>query len=521
MEIMIEPLLAKNEPGRLQALHNLEVLDTPHEERFDRITRLAQTIFSVPIVLVSLIDENRQWFKSCQGLDATETARGISFCGHAILAHDVFVIEDATLDARFADNPLVTGGPLIRFYAGAPLRLNSGHAAGTLCVISPKPRSFSDHDRKTLTELAAIVVQELEDIYTAARERELREFIESAGAIIQSVDEQGRLRMVNRAWTKALGYSAQEVAGRDIFDIIDSSEHEHCRAILEKLAASGSEVEVETLFIAKDGRKLRLSGILSVLKRPDGSIATRGIFQDVTARRDLERLRSEVTHHVSHELMTPLASTSLSLGMLGATSGAMSEEQKHLLTIAQNGTDHLGAMVKDLLDASRSASGKLSVTPVTGDLNAAITGITDPLVPLAARSGILLAVEAPAKNPAAIFDPVRLRQILNNLIGNAMKFTPKGGRISVGIREESEETLVVYVRDTGLGLKKDDLDRIFDRLYQTSNKALHGETGLGLGLHICRELVLAHGGKIWVDSETGKGTTFYFSLPRARLVGLA
>lgn len=512
---MIEPHIAKDEPARLGALRNLAVLDTPREERFDRITRLAQTIFNVPIALVSLVDENRQWFKSCQGLDATETPRGISFCGHAILVHDVFVIEDSALDARFADNPLVTGGPLIRFYAGAPLRLTSGHAAGTLCVISPKPRAFSAHDRQVLMELAAIVVRELEDIYTAARERELREFIETAGAIIQSVDGQGRLRMVNRAWTTALGYSAQEAAGRDIFDIIEPSEHDHCRAILRRLSDSDSAVNVETTFIAKGGRKLRLSGVLSVLKRPDGSIATRGIFQDVTARQDLERLRSEVTHHVSHELMTPLSSTIISLSMLGDTVGTMSPEQRTLVAIAQSGADHLMAMVKDLLDASKSASGKLSVTAAAGDLNAAIDIIIAPLVPLAARAGLILALESPAKNKTAVFDPVRLRQILSNLIGNAMKFTPKGGRISVGTNEESKEFIELYVRDTGLGMKKDDLDRIFDRLYQTSNKALQGEVGLGLGLHICQELVLAHGGRIWVDSELGKGTTFHFSLPRA------
>ena len=282
------------------------------------------------------------------------------------------------------------------------------------------------------------------------------------------------------------------------------------------LTESGSEVEVETAFIAKDGRKLRLNGILSVLKRPDGSIAMRGIFQDVTARRDLEQLRSEVTHHVSHELMTPLSSTNLSLSMLGDTSGSMTEEQKHLLTIARKGADHLGAMVKDLLDASKSASGKLSVTAVSGDLNTVVASILDPLFPLAARAGLSLAVESPAKNPTAVFDPVRLRQILSNLIGNAMKFTPKGGRISIGTNEESKEFVELYVRDTGLGIKNDDLDRIFDRLYQTSNKALQGEVGLGLGLHISQELVLAHGGRIWVDSELGKGTTFHFSLPRAQ-----
>src|SRR5215212_10891180 len=158
---MIVPALPTDEAERLAALRRLEILDTPSEERFDRITRLARHAFGVPIALVSLIDANRQWFKSCQGLDASETPRGISFCGHAILAADALVIPDAADDPRFADNPLVTGPPGIRFYAGQPLSSVDGFRLGTLCIIDRHPRELSDVDRQALRDLAALVEAEL------------------------------------------------------------------------------------------------------------------------------------------------------------------------------------------------------------------------------------------------------------------------------------------------------------------------------------------------------------------------
>lgn len=512
---MIEPALAPDEPGRIGTLRGLGILDTPPEERFDRITRLAQKIFSVPIAVVSLVDVNRQWFKSCQGLDATETPRGISFCGHAILGHDVFVVEDATADPRFADNPLVTGGPRIRFYAGAPLRLHGGHAAGTLCIISPTPRTFGPREQELLTELANIVIAELENVYTAARERELHDFIETAGAIIQSVDEAGNLRMVNRAWTAALGYSSEEVLGKSIFSFIDPLEHEHCRDIMEKMSGSDAPITVETIFVAKDGRKLRLQGVLSALQRPNRRMTTRAVFQDVTAQRELERIRSEVTHHVSHELKTPISVATLALEMLSDSKGELSTEQGQLLATARRGVEHASRMAEDLLDASKSESGKLRVEPVPGDLSEALARIDEALSPLVARAGLTLVMELPAQKISAVFDVVRLKQILSNLIGNAVKFTKKGGRITVGTKAGAIGFVEIYVQDTGLGIKKEDLDRIFNRLYQTTNKALQGETGLGLGLHLCRELVTAQGGRIWVDSEPGKGTTLHFSLPKS------
>ena len=138
---MKAPKTPDNETERQQALDDSGLLAEGSEERFDRITRLACHTFSVPIALVSLIDRDRQWFKSRQGLDATETPRDISFCGHAIHHSEPLVVEDTLEDERFFDNPLVTSAPDIRFYAGAPLHTETGHRLGTLCLIDRQPRS--------------------------------------------------------------------------------------------------------------------------------------------------------------------------------------------------------------------------------------------------------------------------------------------------------------------------------------------------------------------------------------------
>ncbi len=158
---MNEPAIPHNEKSRLQALQSLDVLDTPAEERFDRLTRLAKRMFDVPIALVSLVDENRQWFKSCIGLPVRETPRDISFCGHAILGNDAFIINDATKDERFSDNPLVLDEPHIRFYCGYPLKLLDGTKMGTLCIIDTRPRWLDDNDIQSLRDLAEMAESEL------------------------------------------------------------------------------------------------------------------------------------------------------------------------------------------------------------------------------------------------------------------------------------------------------------------------------------------------------------------------
>ncbi len=158
---MLTPAVPANERQRLKALRDLKLLDTAPEERFDRVTRLAKQIFGTEIALVSLVDADRQWFKSRQGLDATETPRDISFCGHAINDDKIMVVNDATADERFCDNPLVCGNPNIRFYAGYPLAAPDGSRVGTLCVIDNEPRDVSQEELRLLRELGRMIEEEL------------------------------------------------------------------------------------------------------------------------------------------------------------------------------------------------------------------------------------------------------------------------------------------------------------------------------------------------------------------------
>ena len=158
---MLPAPIPTDDADRLRALRELLILDTPPEERFDRLVAFAASEFDVPIALISLIDRDRQWFKARIGLDACETSRDISFCGHAILQSDLFQVLDALQDPRFADNPLVVGAPFIRFYVGAPLALPGGATIGTLCLIDTQPREFDAMDRAILGTLRDLAVAEL------------------------------------------------------------------------------------------------------------------------------------------------------------------------------------------------------------------------------------------------------------------------------------------------------------------------------------------------------------------------
>lgn len=218
------PALA-DEPQRLAALHQLGALDTPPEAELDVITRLAADRFGAETALISLVDSERQWFKSRYGLEVTETCRRHSFCGHTIASDNVMVVADATRDPRFARNPLVEGAPHIRFYAGAPLVLASGHRIGTLCVIDPRPRDgFSAHEADILKLMASQVVAMLES-------RRLRQEMRIAQLIAQTTtdafvctDAHSRITLWNRAAEAMFGWSSAEAIGQTL-DLIIPDRH--------------------------------------------------------------------------------------------------------------------------------------------------------------------------------------------------------------------------------------------------------------------------------------------------------
>lgn len=172
---MILAAIPENDEERLAALRALKILDTPAEERFDSITRFTADLFDVPISYVAMVDENRQWLKSRVGIDLCQSERTSSFCGHAIHGEEALVIPDTHQDARFHDNPLVRGTPFARFYAGQPLRSPEGQAIGTLCLMSPEPRSFAERERRLLRDLGKLVERELTLVDTVRLQTQLLE----------------------------------------------------------------------------------------------------------------------------------------------------------------------------------------------------------------------------------------------------------------------------------------------------------------------------------------------------------
>lgn len=252
----------ENESQRLTALHALRILDTPIDDAFEQLTQLACDLFDVPTALVSLVDEERQWFKSHHGLDACETRREISFCAHAVAANTPLVIEDTGDDPRFADNPLVQGMPHIRFYAGHPLRPTGELAVGTLCLISDRPRTFSARDRQILARLAGQVDEllrqhQMRHTLSQVTRRYEALFNESATGIVR-IDREGKVLGINPYALTMLGYTKQEVVGRNVSMLTPPTiraEHDHFIARFltgsdPKVIGRGREVEA----LHKEGR---------------------------------------------------------------------------------------------------------------------------------------------------------------------------------------------------------------------------------------------------------------------------
>lgn len=224
---MQEPAIPSDERERQAALNSLHILDTSPEDRFDRITRTVQRLFGMPIVLISLLDANRQWFKSCQGLSASEIPRSISFCGHAILQDVPLIIHDALCDERFADNPLVIDGPHIRFYAGFQLRHLNGSKLGTLCLMDQCPRNLDAGDIDTIHDMRAWAESELGALNMNAAlmikeeaEARLNAIMNGVGDGIIIINEVGLIESLNHAAERIFGYSQEEVKGRSVSTLV-------------------------------------------------------------------------------------------------------------------------------------------------------------------------------------------------------------------------------------------------------------------------------------------------------------
>lgn len=239
-----------SEERRLAALYEYELLDTPSEGLFDAFTRLAAHVCDVPISLISLVDRDRQWFKSVLGLDLRETPRDVAFCAHAIAGDGIFEVDDLTADARFADNPLVTGEPGIRFYAGYPLRSTDGHAVGTLCVLDRRPRALTEAQRTSLAAIGDAVVEQFE-----ARRTLLRLFDSSQTELYHVDVAAQRVLFASDAARRNLGYTTEELRLVTLDTLLPSlaKEGRLAERLAELRAHPGRRLNIRTVARRKDG----------------------------------------------------------------------------------------------------------------------------------------------------------------------------------------------------------------------------------------------------------------------------
>lgn len=402
-----------NEKHRLAALRSYQVLDTVPEAEFDDLTGLVARHFGVPTVLISLLDESRQWFKSRVGLDAAETPREMAFCAYAILGVRPLVVCDAKSDPRFDRNPLVTGDPFIRFYAGAPLITPAGFKLGTLCLIDSKP--WTGFSQEPATDLVTF-----------------------AGLVMQQLDARRRL-------------------------------------LAAPCAAAEGGIAIEAL-------------------------------EDVIA-------------HLAHEMLTPLSAMVGNADVIEQQGFGDDCPDRYRQCARQIGD--IGRYACDLahrtLDVASLRSGEISLQEewlAAADVGSSIDCVMARFAEtfnVAVRVGLL-------DTPFSLFaDRVRLQQMLLNLLGNAMKYTPAGGHIELYARNDCDDALDLTVADNGPGMSSEETQRAllpFGRIQRAGDAEIEG---YGLGLPLTKRLVELHGGRLLIDSVEGHGTAVTLRFPAHRV----
>jgi signal transduction histidine kinase/ActR/RegA family two-component response regulator len=400
--------LPPNEADRLAELKRYNILDTEREAQFDDLTFLAKQICQTPVALISLVDKDRQWFKSCFGIDACQTPREQAFCAYTILTPEQFIVTDATTDPRVSDNLLVLHPPQIRFYAGIPLKTPRGYNLGSLCVIDFVPRKISEEQLHALKILAKQVVLLLEArIYEA----EIKEYARSLEAVSQS----------------------------------------------------------KSRFIAT----------------------------------------------LSHEIRTPLNGVLGALQLLGET--AIGPVQMEYFKIAQTCGKSILTLINDVLDLAKIEAGKVELVPQPTNLYSVVEEVKTIVKPLLKQKALNLVIDYDRNIPEYLsFDPDRLRQILINLTGNGIKFSPHEAdltlRFILQAKTDQTATITVQVVDHGIGLSEEEKQRILIPFAQASATTAKTYGGTGLGLSIVNELLGLMGSQLEITSQKGNGATFSFSL---------
>jgi PAS domain S-box-containing protein len=538
----------------LSALKEADLLDTPAEEAFDRVARLARRFLQVPVAQVNLIDQSRQFSKSSVGPGSWSGPRSVpldrSYCTHVVTSGEPLRVEDARKHPRVRENGATPESEIVA-YAAVPLTTAEGYTIGTLCAVDFEPRTWTDEDLQILSDLAETIMTEIrlrrdvrrrqqaeallrssnaelqaqlgrhtsELTEAEAAERRVRTILESITDAFFAVDEEWRFTYVNRRAEDVFGQTREELLGRNLWELFPASVDrqfypQYQRAVAEQVPVSFEEYSPPTD-----------RWVLVHAYPYEGGLAV--YMRDVTARKKAEaalqgakeeaeranRAKSEFLSRMSHELRTPMNAI---LGFAQLLELELEdEENRESVEQILRGGRHLLRLIDEVLDLAKIEAGRmtLSTEPVH-----ARTLIDEALLlvrPIAAQRQVQLPGEIPKLCERHVLaDQQRLKQVLLNLFSNAIKYNREGGRVGVECAQVEEARLRITVSDTGQGIAPEKLARLFtpfDRLGADQSAT----EGTGLGLSLSKALMEAMGGSIGVESVPGRGSRFWVELPLA------
>ncbi|HQB07891.1 MAG TPA: ATP-binding protein, partial [Rectinema sp.] len=411
-----------------------------------------------------------------------------------------------------------------------PLRI-ADRTVGYLLISTGDSRFLSDDDMVVIGVFAQVLAMfsDYDSVkrHLADSKIGLESILNAMAEGVIAIDNQYNLTLINPSAKNLLGITEFKYG----FPIWDTVKIGQIYSILKDFSSLEGIARREIRFDRNNVEvimELTITPMADVLGRKSGWVI---LISDVTKAREVDRLKSEFISTASHELRTPLTAIKESVMLLqDETAGRASEPQKRFLSIAMRNIDRLAQLISDLLDLSRIETGELHLNLVSADINKLIAEVAGAIKILATTRNINIKYDANLKLPKTLLDRDRISQVLVNLLSNAIKFTKEGGSIDIStflsssrkfpsflrdakVFAKLKNSLVVSVRDNGIGIKKENMHRLFRKFEQLDTSTTRKPGGTGLGLSISKEIVELHGGKIWAESEYGKGSCFYFTIP--------
>ncbi len=466
-------------------------------------------------------DEGVVVIRAVSDLPADQVQHGRYALGEGVVGWVVENGKPARIDQVAEDPRFREPGPWpVASTISVPL-IADGQPIGALSATSPVPGAFTDEDLEVLNAFAdqAVIAVKNARLYFSAQERrsELEAMLRGIGDAVVATDARLRLTVLNPIAAQIFAVRRGVSAGQRLAEVIDSPDLEALFA--EALAGQEPSIIREIALPgngADQGARI-LQALASPVRGEGGeTLGAAVVLRDITHQKELDRVKSDFLSVVSHELKTPLHSIKgfVDIILMGKT-GPVSDTQRDFLSTVRQQAEALQNMINDLLEFSRLEAGQIRLKIETVPVGQVVQSVVERMRPLAQEGSIRLANQVPARFVTIEADRARLEQVITNLLANACKFTPADGKVSVQARDLGAE-VQISVSDTGIGIPADQLGRIFERFYQVDGTATRSYRGTGLGLTICKHIVEYHGGRIWVESEEGKGSTFHFVLPKSQ-----